>query len=112
MFDDEDDSGHAEKASYAAYNEAVKYAYKTLADSITDYFDEKRERYNQEILSVPDNFRPLKDYERAMKIQKLTLRLALRTAEQSGHKVANSKGLPLHTSGMGACSPLIAALPA
>jgi len=107
MIASEDDSGHAESASYGAYNEAVKVAYKTLADLIAAYFDEHRELYNGEVLDVPINFRPLKDYERTLKIQKLTLRLALRTAAMSQHKIANSLGLPVHTNGH---SPLPVAL--
>src|SRR5216683_429505 len=95
----EDNSGHAGNASYAAYGEALKAAYKTLADLITDYFEEHPEFYNIEAPDVPVNFRPLKDYERTLKIQKLTLRLAFRTAELSQHKIANSIGLPVHTNG-------------
>jgi hypothetical protein len=110
MIASEDDSGHAENASYGAYNEAVKVAYKILADLIAAYFDEHRELYNNEIIDVPINFRPLKDYERTLKIQKLTLRLALRTAALSQHKIANSLGLPVHTNGHGP-SPVALALP-
>ena len=110
MFASEDDSGHAENASYAAYKEAVRAAYKTLSDLITEYFEEHREFYDDEVLDVPVNFRPLKDYERTLKIQKLTLRLALRTAELSQHKIANSLGLPVHTNGRGRL-PVVLALP-
>jgi len=106
----EDNSGHAESASYAAYNEAVKAAYKTLADLIIVYFEEHPEFYNNEAPDVPINFRPLKDYERTLKIQKLTLRLALRSAELSQHKIANSIGLPVHTNGRGR-SPVVTGLP-
>src|ERR1700719_468535 len=111
MFASEDDLRHAEHASYAAYNEAVKAAYRMLADLITDYFDEHRELYNNEILDIPVNFRPLKDYERTLKIQKLTLRLALRTAEPSEHKVADGIELPASTNGRGR-GPVELALPA
>ena len=106
----EDNGALAVNASYAAYNEAMKAAYKTLANLITDYFDEHRELYNDEVLDVPINFRPLKDYERSLKIQKLTLRLTLKTAELSQHKMANSIGLPVHTNGRGR-SPVVAELP-
>jgi hypothetical protein len=110
MFASEDDSGHAENASYAAYNEAVKAAYKTLADMITAYFEENPKFYNDEVPEVPSSFRPLKDYERTLKIQKLTLRLALRTAALSQHTIANSIGLPVHTNGQGRL-PVVLALP-
>jgi hypothetical protein len=80
MLASEDDSGMLKRASYAAYTDAVKTAYRTLADSVTQYFDERRD--DREILDIPNNFRPLKDYERTMKIQKLTLQLALQTADQ------------------------------
>jgi len=101
MFASDDDSGHGKDAPYAAYNEAVRAAYKTLADLITAYFDEFPKLYNDEVLDVPVNFRPLKDYERTLKIQKLTLRLALKTAEPIQQKIANSIGLPVHTNGRG-----------
>ncbi len=110
MIASEDNSGYAGNASYAAYGEALKAAYKTLADLITDYFEENPEFYNNEAPDVPVNFRPLKDYERTLKIQKLTLRLALRTAELSQHKIANSIGLPVHTNGRGR-SPVVPELP-
>jgi hypothetical protein len=101
----EDDSGRTANASYAAYNEAVKDSYRALANSITDYFNENHDLYRNEILDVPENFRPLKDYERALKIQKLTLRLALRTAQLSEGKVAHSIGLPpVHANGRGPSS--------
>jgi len=111
MFASEDDSGHAENASYAAYNEAVKAAYKTLADQITAYFEEHPKFFNDEVLDVPGSFRPLKEYERTLRIQKLTLRLALRTAALSQHQIANSIGLPVHTNGHGGL-PVVLALPA
>jgi hypothetical protein len=95
----EDHSEILKTASYAAYNEAVKIAYKILSDSIAEYFAEHRDLYNNEILNVPNNFRPLKDYERMLKIQGLTLRLALGTADLSEHKIANSAKLPIRTNG-------------
>ena len=110
MFASEDDLRHAEHASYAAYNEAVKVAYRTLADLITDYFDEHRELYNNETLDIPINFRPLKDYERTLKIQKLTLRLALKTAGQSPPETAGGIALPAHANGR-ARLPAVLALP-
>jgi hypothetical protein len=110
MFTSEDDRGHAAKASYAAYDEAVRVAYKTLADLITDYFEEHPEFYKNEVLDIPINFRPLKDYERTLKIQKLTLHLTLKTAELSQHGVANSMGLAVHTNGCGRL-PVMPALP-
>lgn len=88
MFTPEDGSDILKKASYAAYNEAVKAAFRALSDAITGYFDEHRELYGNEVLDVPHNFRPLKDYQRALRIQKLTLRLALKTAESSEHDAA------------------------
>jgi hypothetical protein len=111
MIASEDDSGHAENASYGAYNEAVKAAYKTLGDLIAAYFDEHRELFKDEVLEVPNNFRPLKDYERTLRIQKLTLRLALKTAAMSQHQIANSMGLPVHTNGHDRL-PVAPALPA
>jgi hypothetical protein len=101
MFASEDESGHARDALHAAYNEAVKAAYKTLADLITAYFDEYPKLYREEFLDVPVNFWPLRDYERTLKIQKLTLRLALKTAELSQHQTANSIALPARTNGCG-----------
>jgi hypothetical protein len=100
MFTPEDDSDILKKASYAAYSEAVKAAYRTLADAIAGYLDEHRELYNNEALDVPHNFRPLKDYQRALRIQKLTLRLALKAAEPSEHDVT----LPDHANGRRAAS--------
>lgn len=101
MFASEDDTGHAENASYAAYSEAVKGAYRTLADLITNYFDEHRELYNDAVLDVPINFRPLRDFERTLRIQKLVLRLALKTAELGRPEAANGIGLPVHANGRG-----------
>jgi hypothetical protein len=88
MLASEDDSEVLKRASYAAYTDAVKAAYRTLSDSIAQYFNEHREFYDRETLDFPINFRPLKDYERTLKIQKLTLQLALRTADQIEHKLA------------------------
>jgi hypothetical protein len=101
MFSTEEEIGHARDAPYAAYNEAVKAAYKTLADLITAYFDEYPKLYDDEVLDVPVNFWPLRDYARTLKIQKLTLRLALKTAELSQRKIADSMGLPVHANGCG-----------
>jgi hypothetical protein len=110
MFTSEDDSRHAENAAYAAYDEAVKAAYRTLSGLLTEYFSENPQLYKNDILEVPENFRPLKDYERALKIQKLALRLALGTVQLSEHKIANGIGLPAHASGRGP-SPVILAPP-
>jgi len=88
-----DDDEFLKKASYAAYNEALKAAFRTLSDSIVEYLAEHRELYDGEILDVPDNFRPLKDYERTLRIQELTLRLTLKVAQQSE--------TPVHTNGHG-----------
>jgi hypothetical protein len=98
MLASEDESGHARDAPYAAYNEAVKAAYKTLADLITAYFDKHPRLYDEEALVVPVNFWPLRDYERTLKIQKLTLRLALKSAELDQQKIASSIDLPVHTN--------------
>jgi hypothetical protein len=102
MFTPEDHSEILKKASYAAYNEAIRAAFMTLSDLITEYFSEHRDLYDNEILDVPPSFRPLKDYERTLKIQNLTLRLVLRTAEQSDHKVAIGAELPVLMNGRGA----------
>jgi hypothetical protein len=76
---------------------------------MTDYFEQNHEKLNKETLEVPNNFRPLKDYERTLKIQKLALRLALRATELNEHKIANSPELPVHTNG-GGTLPAIPAL--
>jgi hypothetical protein len=106
----EDDSEIVKKASYAAYNEAIKAAFRTLSGSIAGYLAEHRELYDNEVLDVPRNFRPLKDYERTLRIEELTLRLVLKAAELSEHKVANSIGTPVYTNG---CErlPVVTALP-
>jgi hypothetical protein len=88
MLASDDDSRILERASYAAYSDAVKTAYGTLSDSVAQYFNEHREFHDREILPVPNNFRPLRDYERTLKILKLTLQLALRTADQIEHEPA------------------------
>ena len=102
MFTPDDHTEILRKASCAAYNEAIRVAFMTLSDLITEYFSEHPELYEKEILDVPPNFRPLKDYERTLKIQNLTLRLVLRTTEQSDHKVAIGAGLPVQMNGRGA----------
>jgi len=76
----------------------LKAAFRTLSTSIDGYLAEHRELYDNESLDVPHNFRPLKDYERTLRIEELTLRLALRAAELSEHKVANSMGTPVYTN--------------
>jgi hypothetical protein len=107
----EDDRGEAEGASYAAYNEAVRAAYKALADLITEYFEEHPELYNKEVLDVPVNFRPLRDFERTLRIQKLTLHLAIRAAERSQHRARSSTGPSDQANGRGRV-PLVLGLPA
>ena len=88
----QDDGGHAEHALQAAYDEAVKFAYRTLAAAVTDYFDEHPTVYKNESFNVPENFRPLRDYEKTLKIQKLVLRLALKTAASAEFGVATDGG--------------------
>ena len=90
MFASEDDNEILKNASYAAYNEAAKTAFRTLSESIAEYFSEHREIYGAGVLDVPNNFRPLNDYKRTIKIQKFTLRLALNAAYLSEQKVASS----------------------
>jgi hypothetical protein len=107
----EDDRGEAEGASYAAYNEAVRAAYKALADLITEYFEEDPELYKQEVLDVPVNFRPLRDFERILRIQKLTLHLAIKAAERSQHRARSSTGPSDQASGHRRV-PLVLGLPA
>jgi hypothetical protein len=110
MFTPEDDRELLKKASYAAYSDAVKSAFRILSDSIAGYLAEHRELYDDDVLDVPHNFRPLKDYERTLRIQELTLRLALKVAELSEHKVANSIGTPVHANGHGRL-PVVPVLP-
>jgi hypothetical protein len=101
MFASDDDNEILKNASYAAYNEAAKTAFRTLSVAITEYFAKHQQLYRTDVLDVPNNFRPLKDYERTLKIQKLTLRLALKTANLSEQKVANSAELIVCTNGHG-----------
>ena len=86
-------------ASYAAYSEAVITAFRALSASITEYFEEHHERYANEPLEVPRNFRPLRDYERTLRVQKLTLRLALKTAELMERNIANGAEPPVPMNG-------------
>ena len=106
-----DARGEAEGASYAAYNEAVKAAYKASADLITEYFEEHPELYNKEVLDIPVKFRPVRDFERTLRIQKLTLQLAIRAAEHSQHKAASGRGPSDQANGRGRV-PLVLGLPA
>jgi hypothetical protein len=99
MFTSEDNSEILRKASYAAYDEAIKAAFRTLSASIAGYLAEHRELYDNEVIDVPRNFRPLKDYERTLRIEELTLRLALKVVGVSEHKVANNIGTPVCTNG-------------
>jgi hypothetical protein len=104
MIDTENDSGAIKKACYAAYHESVRHAYKVLSDSITEYFEGHAELYANETLNVPRSFRPLKEYERTLKVQKLTLALALRTVELRESEGPNSVALPLRSNGNGSTS--------
>src|SRR3954447_21432978 len=106
MSDTENDSEALKKACYAAYHESVKHAYKVLSDSITEYFEGHAELYVNKTLNVPRNFRPLKEYERTLKVQKLTLALALRTVELRESEGPNSVALPLRSNANGS-TPLI-----
>jgi hypothetical protein len=110
MFLSEEEDRYHRNAAYAAYTEAVKDAHKILSDSVTCYFEEHRELYDAEIVVMPKTFRPLKDYERSLKIQNLTLRLALRAAGLSDTKVANNIGEPVHANGHGTV-PAVLTLP-
>jgi hypothetical protein len=110
MFTPEDESEIVKKASYAAYNDAIKAAFRILSDSIAEYFDEHRELYNEEILDVPRNFRPLKDYERTLRIQKLALQLTLQVAERNQHEATNSAAKLIPPNGGGRL-PVEPALP-
>ncbi len=110
MFTPEDDSEIVKKASYAAYNDAIKAAFRALSDSIAEYLAERRELYNDEILDVPRNFRPLKDYERTLRIQKLTLQLTLETAELNEQRATSSATIPAPPNGRGRL-PVVPALP-
>jgi hypothetical protein len=110
MFTPEEENEIVKKASYAAYNDAIKAAFRTLSDSIAEYLAEHRELYDEEILDVPRNFRPLKDYERTLRIQKLTLQITLQAAERNQHKAANSTATPVPPNGGGRL-PVEPALP-
>jgi len=110
MFTPEDESEIVKKASYAAYTEAIKAAFRTLSDSISEYLVEHRELYDDEILDVPRNFRPLRDYERTLRIQKLTLQLTLDAAERNQHKAASSAATLAPPNG-GSRLPVEPALP-
>jgi hypothetical protein len=88
MLASEDHGEVLKRASYPAYTDTVETAHRTLSDSVSRYVDEHREFYDRETLDFPINFQPLKDYERTLTIQKLTLQLALRTADQIEHKSA------------------------
>jgi hypothetical protein len=59
MFASEDDNEILKNASYAAYNEAAKTAFRTLSDAITEYFAEHQELCRTDVLDVPNNFRRL-----------------------------------------------------
>jgi hypothetical protein len=106
MMDAENDNESLKKACYAAYHESLRHAYKVLSDSITEYFESHAELYADEILNVPRNFRPLNEYERALKVQKLTLALALRTVELRESEGPNSAALPFRSNGNGS-TPLM-----
>jgi hypothetical protein len=97
MIDTESDSEALKKACYAAYHEAVRHTYKVLSDAITEYFEEHAELYANETLILPRNFRPLNEYKRALKVQKLTLALALRTVELRQSEGPNSVALPFRS---------------
>jgi hypothetical protein len=95
----EDDSETIRKACCAAYSDAIRGAYKTLSDSISQYFDENRNLYGIGDFDIPLNFRPLKDYERTLKIQRATLRLALKAAEMAEYDVPKNSAISIHTNG-------------
>ena len=101
MTDTQNDSAALKKACYAAYHESVRNAYKVLSDSITEYFEGHSELYANVTLNVPHSFRPLKEYERTLRIQKLTLALALRTVELRESEGPNSVALPFPSNGNG-----------
>jgi hypothetical protein len=95
----EDDGETLQKACCAAYSDAIRGAYKILSDSISQYFDENRDFYRSRIFNVPQNFRPLKDYERTLRIQRVTLRLALKAAEMGEYDVPDNPEISIHTNG-------------
>jgi D-mannonate dehydratase len=101
MFTPEEESEIVKKASYAAYHDAIKAAFRTLSDAIAEYLAQHRELYDAEILDVPRNFRPLKDYERTLRIQKLALQMTLQAAERNQHEAANSAATPVPSNGGG-----------
>ena len=101
MFAPEDENEIVKKASYAAYSEAIKAAFRTLADSITEYFSEHREFYAGENLNLPHNFRPFKDYQRTLRIQKLTLQVTLGAAELNEHNAADNAATLVPPNGRG-----------
>jgi hypothetical protein len=102
MLTPKEDSEILKKATYAAYNQAITVAFKTLSDLITQYFSEHRDLFNSQILEVPPNFRPLKDYERTLRIQNLALRLALRAADLSEHMATIGVESRVHANGQNA----------
>jgi hypothetical protein len=95
MSDADSDIGALRAAAYTAYSEAVIIAFRTLSASITEYFEEHHELDASEPLEVPRNFRPLRDYERTLRVQQLTLRLALKTAELMERDMANGAEPPV-----------------
>jgi hypothetical protein len=97
MIASDEDTEILRRACYAAYNDAVRVAYRTLSNAITDYFTEYREFYDNELLNVPSNFKPLRDYERMLRIEKLTLRLALKTTDLNEHEVPQREKLTIDT---------------
>jgi hypothetical protein len=99
MLDPESDSEAVKTACYAAYHESVRSAYKLLSDSIIEYFTEHPELYRNQTLAVPPNFRPLNEYRRTLRVQKLTLTLALGIVELSGTKVLQNVEQPFHANG-------------
>ena len=101
MIDTKNDDKALKKACYAAYHESVRDAYKVLSDSITEYFEGHAEFYANETLIIPHNFRPLNEYERTLKVQKLTLALALRTVELREFEGPNSVAVPFQSKGNG-----------
>jgi hypothetical protein len=106
MIDTENDNGALKKACYAAYHESVRHAYKVLSDSLTEYFEEHAELYANETLNVLRNFRPLNQYERTLRVQKLTFALACRTVELRESEGPNSVAPPLW-SNENASTPLL-----
>jgi hypothetical protein len=56
MFTPDADSEILKKASYAAYNEAIKNAFRILSASIAGYPAEHRDIYDNEVIDVPQKF--------------------------------------------------------